>query len=193
MTMVHPFDDLDIIAGQGTIGLELMEAFPEIDTAIVPLSGGGLISGIAFTLKTINPSIDIIGVSMERGPAMVDSLKAGKVVDIVEEPTIADALAGGLNKDNQFTFPMAQKYVDQTVLVSEEEIAAAMWFAVEKHHLILEGGAAVGIAALLSKKPMKLGTSIAVVLSGANVSMQVFKNIVDQGENSQSGHGVSIK
>ena len=99
MTMVHPFDDLDIIAGQGTIGLELFEDFPEVDTVIVPLSGGGLMAGIAFAVKTINPRIHVVGVSMERGPAMVESLKAGRVVDIVEEPTIADALAGGLNKD----------------------------------------------------------------------------------------------
>ncbi len=182
MTMVHPFDDLEIIAGQGTIGLELIEVFPEIDTVIVPLSGGGLMAGIAFALKTIMPTIHTVGVSMERGPAMVESLKAGQVVDIIEEPTIADALAGGLNKDNKYTFPMVQQYVDETVLVSEEEIAEAILFCVKQQHLIVEGAAAVGIAALLSKTVNKLGKNIAVVLSGANVSMQVLKKIIDEGD-----------
>ena len=181
MTMVHPFDDLEIISGQGTIGLELFEDFPDMDTIIVPLSGGGLMSGIAFTVKSIKPKIRVVGVSMERGPAMVDSLKAGHVIDIVEEPTIADALAGGLNKDNKYTFPMVQTYVDETVLVSEEEIADAMWFCLKHNHIVIEGGAAVGVAALLSNKVQKIGKNVAVVISGANVSMETLNMILDKG------------
>ena len=183
--MVHPFDDLNIIAGQGTIGLELFEDFPEVDTLIVPLSGGGLMAGIAFTVKSIRPDIHVIGVSMERGPAMVDSLKAGHLVDIVEEPTLADALAGGLNRDNRYTFPMVQQYVDETVLVSEEEIAEGMWYCLNQHKMVVEGGAAVGISALLSKKTQRLGNNIAVVISGANVSMKVIKSIINMGDNWQ--------
>jgi threonine dehydratase len=183
LTMVHPFDDLAIIAGQGTIGLELQEEIPEIDTVLVPLSGGGLMSGIAFAVKAIRPSIHVVGITMEQGAAMVESLAAGRVVDIIEEPTLADALAGGLNKDNKYTYPMVKQYVDETVLVSEEEIAEAMYFCLEEHHIILEGGAAVGVAALLSKKVKKLGKTIAVVLSGGNVSMEVLKKIINQGEN----------
>ncbi len=182
MTMVHPFDDLEIIAGQGTIGLELIEVFPEIDTVIVPLSGGGLMAGIAFALKTSKPAIHVVGVTMERGAAIFESLKAGQVVDIIEEPTIADALAGGLNKDNKYTFPMVQQYVDETVLVSEEEIAEAIWFCVKQQHIIVEGGAAVGIAALRANKVNKLGKNIVVVLSGANVPMQVLKKIIAEGD-----------
>lgn len=181
MTMVHPFDDLEIIAGQGTIGLELFEDFPDVDTVIVPLSGGGLLSGIAYTVKSIMPKIHVVGVSMDRGPAMVESLKAGRLVDVVEEPTLADALAGGLNKDNKYTFPIVQKYVDETVLVSEEEIGEAMWFCLNQHRILIEGGAAVGIAALLSGKVQQLGNDIAVVISGANVSMQTLKMIIDKG------------
>jgi threonine dehydratase len=138
-------------------------------------------SGIAFTVKSIMPKIHVVGVSMGFGPAMVESLKAGRVVEIVEEPTLADALAGGLNKDNRYTFRMVQKYVDETVLVSEEEIAEAMMFCLSKQHIVVEGGAAVGVAALLSNKGRKIGDNVAVVISGANVSMEILKKLFDKG------------
>ncbi len=176
LVMVHPFDDPFVIAGQGTIGLELLEDLPEIDTVVVPLSGGGLLAGIALALKSASANIRTIGVSMERGPAMVESLRAGKVVDIVEEPTIADALAGGLGP-NVYTFNLIQKYVDQTVLVSEKEIAEAMAFALEKHRLVVEGGGAVGIAALLHHKVKEVGRNTAVVLSGSNVDIPLLLRI----------------
>jgi threonine dehydratase len=182
LTMVHPFDDPFIIAGQGTIGLELLEDFPQIDMAIVPLSGGGLISGIALALKSTAPSIQVIGVTMERGPAMFESLQAGKIVEVEEEPTLADALAGGIGFDNAYTFSMVQKYVDDAVLVSEDEIAGAMVFALEKHRLIVEGGGAVGIAAILHGKVKELGERVAVVVSGANVELStLFKIAREQG------------
>lgn len=176
LTMIHPFDDPFVIAGQGTIGLELLENLPEIDTVVVPLSGGGLLAGIALALKSASAGIRTVGVSMERGPAMVESLRAGKVVDVVEEPTIADALAGGLGP-NFYTFNMIQKYVDETVLVSEEEIAEAMAFALEKHRLVVEGGGAVGIAALLHHKVKEVGSNTAVVLSGSNVDTYLLLQI----------------
>jgi threonine dehydratase len=171
LTMVHPFDDPYVIAGQGTIGLEMMEELPEIDTVIVPLSGGGLLGGIALTLKSINPKIQTIGVSMDRGPAMIESLKAGKIVEVVEEPSLADALIGGLGRENKHTFNIIRDNVDQLVLVSEDEIAAGMTFALEKEHLVVEGGGAVGIAALLANKVDKLGERVAILISGSNVSM----------------------
>lgn len=177
LTMVHPFDDPLVIAGQGTIGLELLEDLPQLDTVVVPLSGGGLLAGIALALKSADPSVRTIGVSMERGAAMVDSLKAGKIVDIMEEPTLADALAGGLNPDNTYTFKMIQQYVDDTVLVSEEEIAAAMAFAFKQHHLVVEGGGAVGIAALLHNKIERLGKQVVVVVSGGNVDTSLLMQI----------------
>jgi threonine dehydratase len=178
LTMIHPFDDPYVIAGQGTIGLELLEDLPEIDTVVVPLSGGGLLGGIALALKTADAETRAIGVSMERGPAMVESLRAGKVVNIVEEPTIADALAGGIGP-NVYTFDLMQEYVDDTVLVSEEEIAGAMTFALEKHHLVVEGGGAVGIAALLTGKAQRLGAHVAVVVSGSNVEPSLLLKIAE--------------
>jgi threonine dehydratase len=176
LTMVHPFDDPAVIAGQGTIGLELLEDDPEIDTVLIPLSGGGLMSGIALTLKHLRPSLRTIGVSMGRGPAMVESVRAGQLVDVVEEPTLADALAGGLNKDNRYTFEMVRKYVDDYVLVSEEEIARAMVTALQEK-LVVEGGGAVGIAALLSGKLRSLGQRVAVVISGGNVDLSLLMDV----------------
>lgn len=179
LTFVHPFDDPAVIAGQGTIGLELLEDYPEIDTVVVPLSGGGLISGIALALKSHKPEIRTIGVTMERGPAMVESLKAGRIVDIVEEPTIADALAGGIGLDNRFTFRMVRELMDEAVLVSEDEIARAMTFALERNHLVIEGGGAVGLAAILGNRVRNLGQHVAIVISGGNVEIplliQVYK------------------
>jgi len=169
--MVDSFDDPLVIAGQGTIGLELLEDLPEIDTAIVPLAGGGLLGGIALALKSTHPTIRVVGVSMERAPVMYYSLKAGAPVEMEEQETLAHALEGGLGRDNQYTFRMVQELVDDVVLVSEEAIAEAMLFALEKHHLVVEGAGAVGIAALLHRKVRGLGRNVAVVVSGGNVEI----------------------
>jgi threonine dehydratase len=181
-TWIDPFDDLEVIAGQGTIGLELLEDRPEIDTAIVPLSGGGLISGIALALKSASPGIRVIGVSMERAPVMYHSLRAEKPIEMDEQETLADALAGGLGLDNQHTFRLVQKYVDETLLVSEDEIAAGMAFALQEHHLVVEGGGAVGIAALLHGRVKEMGDQVAVVLSGGNVDVARLVQIAQGGE-----------
>jgi len=176
LTMIHPFDDPHVIAGQGTIGLEIMDQEPEIDTVIVPLSGGGLLGGIALTLKSIDPRIQTIGVSMEKGAAMIESLKTGNVVEIVEQPSLADALIGGLGPENRYSFKINQKYVDRTIPVTENEIAMGMTFALEKEHLVVEGGGAVGIAALLAGKAKDLGRKAALVISGSNVSLSTLLN-----------------
>jgi threonine dehydratase len=180
LTMIHPFDDPYVIAGQGTIGLELIEDLPEIDSVIVPLSGGGLLGGIALTLKSINPKIRTIGVSMDRGPAMFESLKAGRIMEVIEEPTLADALVGGIGKNNAHTFAIIQQFVDETVLVSEGEIAAGMTFALERHQLVLEGGGAVGIAAVLAGKVKEIGENTAIVISGANVDLPVLIEVAQK-------------
>jgi threonine dehydratase len=148
-----------------------------LDTVVIPLSGGGLLGGIAFALKSADPKIHVVGVMMERGPAMVESLRAGRLVDIVEEPTLADALAGGIIP-NKYTFKLVQKTIDETVLVSEEEIGAAMAFALEHHHLVVEGGGAVGLAAVRSGKIQRMGKRVAVVISGANVDMPLLLQVV---------------
>jgi threonine dehydratase len=180
LTFIHPFDDLAVIAGQGTIGLELIEDFPEIDTVIVPLSGGGLLSGIALALKSKNPQLRAVGVTMERGAAMVESLRAGKVIDIVEEPTLADALAGGIGLDNHFTFQMIRELMDEAVLVSEEEIARAVTFALERYHLVIEGGGAVGLAAILGTKIRKSEGNMAIVISGGNIEIASLAKIYQE-------------
>ena len=180
LTMIHPFDDPYVIAGQGTIGLELIEDLPEIDSVIVPLSGGGLLGGIALTLKSINPKIRTIGVSMDRGPAMFESLKAGRIMEVIEEPTLADALVGGIGKNNAHTFAITQQFVDETVLVSEGEIAAGMTFALERHQLVVEGGGAVGIAAVLAGKVKEIGENTAIVISGANVDLPVLIEVAQK-------------
>ena len=177
LTMIDPFDDPLVIAGQGTVGLELLEDLPEIDTAIVPLSGGGLIAGIALACKSASPSIRMIGVTMDRAPVMVHSLRAGTPIQMEEEDTIADALVGNIGVSNKYTFRMVQKYVDDTILVSDEEIAAAMAFALEQHHLVVEGGGAVGIAALLHQRATGLGHTVAVVVSGSNTSLPLLLKV----------------
>ncbi|MFQ6100266.1 MAG: pyridoxal-phosphate dependent enzyme [Anaerolineae bacterium] len=180
LTMIDSFDDPFVIAGQGTIGLELLEDWPELDTAIVPLAGGGLLGGIALALKSANPAIRVVGVSMERAPVMYYSLKAGTPIEMEEEETIAHALAGGLGRNNQYTFRMVQEYVDDVVLVSEEAIAEAMVFALEEHHLVVEGAGAVGIAALLHQKVREVGRNVVVVVSGSNVEIPLLLKIAQE-------------
>jgi threonine dehydratase len=178
LVFVSPFDDAHVIAGQGTIGLELLEDQPALDTVLVPLSGGGLIGGIALALKSADRSIRVIGVSMERGPAMIRSLAAGRPVAIAEEPSLADSLGGGIGLDNRYTFALARDLVDETILVSETEIAAAMAHLYWQEQQIVEGGAAVGVAALLAGKVKAPGANLAVVLSGRNIDMRRFSEIV---------------
>ena len=177
LVAVSPFDDPDVIAGQGTMGLEMLEQHPELRCAIVPLSGGGLISGVALALKTANPAIRVIGVSMERAPVMYHSLQAGKPVAMPEEDTLADSLRGGIGLDNRYTFAMVQRYVDDVVLVSEEAIAQAMAFLFREHGLVSEGGAAVGVAALLQQQVQQGGDTV-VVTCGRNVAMGLFLRTV---------------
>lgn len=171
LTMISAFDDLHIIAGQGTIGLEILEELPQVDTVIVPLSGGGLMGGVAAALKHADPAIRLIGVSQDRGPAMALSLQAGAPVPVVEEPSLADSLLGGIGLENRYTFPLIRDLVDEVILASEEEIAAAMVHALRQEKQVVEGGGSVGIAALLANKIAPLGAHVAVVVSGGNVDM----------------------
>lgn len=175
---VPPFDDFDIIAGQGTLGLEIVEDFPEVEEVLVPLSGGGLIAGVALAVKGSLPGTRIVGISMERGPAMYHSLQAGKPVPVTEEESLADSLGGGIGLDNRFTFALVRDLVDEVVLLSEEEIASGMRHLFREERLVTEGGAAVGVAALLAAKAGGKGRATAVVVSGCNVDMDAFLSIV---------------
>lgn len=178
LTLVHPFDDPLVIAGQGTLGLEMLNDLLELDTAIVPLSGGGLIAGIALALKSAVPTMRIIGVSMERAPVMYHSLQAGYPVQMPEEETLADSLLGGIGLDNQYTFDIVQRLVDDVVLVSEEEIARGMAFLMREHHLVAEGAGAVGVAALLAGRITELGQNVGVVVSGGNVAIEDLLRVI---------------
>jgi len=177
LTRIPPFDDPHIIAGQGTIGIEILEDLPDVDTIVVPLSGGGLISGIALAVKSADTRIHVIGVSMERVPVMYHSLQAGKPVEMDEGQTLAEGLAGGIGLDNQYTFRLVQRLVDETVLVSEEEIAEAMRFMLDKHHMAIEGAAAVGIAAVMHQKARLTGTNVVIVISGGNVDATILRRV----------------
>ncbi len=178
MTLLSPFDHPHVIAGQGTLGLEMIEDLPALDTVIVPLSGGGLLGGIALTLKTISPRIRTIGVSMERGTAMVESLRVGKPVLVEELPTLADSLGGGIGLDNRYTLPLVRDFVDQTVLVGEAQIAAAVHHAYWQERQIIEGGGAVGIAALRAGLISEPGTTL-VLLSGGNIDLHLHQRLIN--------------
>jgi threonine dehydratase len=170
MIEVPPFDDPAIIAGQGTIGLELMEEVSELDTIVVPLSGGGLAGGIALAAKAIKPSLRVIGVSMERGAAMQASLAVGRPVAVEEVASLADSLGGGIGGANRWTFDLCRRLLDDVVLVGEVEIYRAMAHLLREDRLVAEGAAAVGVAALLSGKIVPRGPT-ALIVSGRNVDM----------------------
>lgn len=178
LTMISPFDHADVIAGQGTLGLELSEQFPEIETAVIPLSGGGLLSGVATALKARRAgAARVIGVSQERGPAMAESLKAGRPVEVTETPTLADSLGGGIGLPNRLTFGLVKALMDQLVLVSEAEIAAGIRHAYWAERQVIEGGAAVGVGALLAGKVRSTGPT-AVLMCGRNIDMALHHRIV---------------
>ena len=179
LILISPFDHPDVIAGQGTIGLELLEDFPEIDCVVVPLSGGGLIGGIALALKAASPKIHVVGVTMENGPAMVLSLKAGEPVEVVEEESLADSLGGGIGLENRYTLRLVEELVDETLLVSENEIGEAIRHVFETQRMVLEGGAAVGTAALLAKKLEVHGQNVALIYSGNNISEKKLSKVLD--------------
>jgi threonine dehydratase len=177
LSVLPPFDHAAIIAGQGTIGLEMVEDVPEVGTVLVPLSGGGLAAGIACAIKALRPQARIIGVSMERGAAMHASLGAGKPVLVEEEPSLADSLGGGIGLDNRFSFTMCRDLLDDVVLLSEEEIAAGIVHAYAKEREILEGAGAVGIGALLAGKVKAKGPTV-VLLSGRNIDMDLHRRVI---------------
>jgi threonine dehydratase len=178
-TMLPPFDHPHIIAGQGTLGLEMLEQVPGVDTVLVQLSGGGLISGIARAIKTQKPDVRIVGVSMQRGAAMAASQQAGKPVEVEELPTLADSLGGGIGLDNQWTFNMVRDYVDEIVLLSEDEIADGIRHAYFSEQAIVEGGGAVGLAALLAGK-VQPGNNTIVLMSGKNIDMELHRRIINR-------------
>ena len=180
LALVHPFDDPLVVAGQGTVGIEILEDQPDVDTVITGLSGGGLISGIALAVKAANPGARIVGVTMENGAAMYESVRAGRPVEVEETASLADSLGGGIGLDNRYTYDLVRALVDDFILVTESEIAGAMRHLFLNDRIIAEGGGAVSVAAVLANRIPNLAGNVTCVVSGGNVDMAVFTRIVSE-------------
>lgn len=178
-TFVHPFDDPKVIAGQGTIGLEILEQKPDVEAVIVPIGGGGLISGVAYAIKTLRPEIKVYGVQSSGAPSMARSLQEGHITHLSSVSTIADGIAvkePGIN-----TFEMVNKYVDEVVTVSDDEIAAAILMLLETQKVVSEGAGAVSVAAaMFNKVPIK-GKKTVCLVSGGNIDVNTLNRVINRG------------
>lgn len=179
LTFLHPFDDETVIAGQGTIGLELLEQVPGLEAVIVPIGGGGLIGGVACAIKESNPKIRVIGVQTERLPSMLRAQETGRPVTVPAEATIADGIA--VRRAGEQTVPLVAKYVDELLAVDEEEIASAILVLLEREKTLAEGAGAAGLAALLQKKTSLKGERTAVVVGGGNIDVTLLSKIIERG------------
>jgi threonine dehydratase len=168
---IPPFDDPLVIAAQGTVGLEMLQQQPNLNLLIVPVSGGGLLSGVALAARAIKPDIEIVGVTSHRDAALYESIKAGKVVVVDERPSVADALPGPIPLDNRYTFEMCRDLVDEIVPIPEERIAAAMRYCLDYEQVVLEGAGAASIAYVLENQELS-GKKVAAVCSGNNISKE---------------------
>ena len=178
-TFVHPFDDPKVIAGQGTIGLEIHEEMPDVEAVIVPIGGGGLISGVAFAIKTLRPEIKVYGVQSSGAPSMVASLQEGAIRHLNNVSTIADGIA--VKEPGVNTFELCNKYVDEVVTVSDEEIAAAILALIEQQKLVAEGAGAVSVAAaMFNKVPIK-GKKTVCLVSGGNIDVNTLSRVITRG------------
>lgn len=182
---ISPFDDPLVICGQGTIGLELLEDRPDLAAILVPLSGGGLAAGVALAAKAIKPSIRVIGVTMDRGAAMAASVRAGHPVEVEEVESLANSLGGGIGLGNRLSFPICRALLDDYVLVTEDEIYDAMQTLYYEDRMVAEGASVVGIAAVKAGKLPSFGGPVATILTGRNVDMASFTDIV-------AGRGVRL-
>ena len=174
---ISPFDDARVIAGQGTIGAEMIEARPDLDMVLVPLSGGGLAAGVAVAVKSVQPQVRVIGVTMDRGAAMHASLAAGHPVEIEEVPSLADSLGGGIGLNNKLSFPLCRDWLDDTILVTEDEIRDAMQVLFFEDRMVAEGASVVGLAAVLSGKVQPEGPT-GTIVTGRNLDMAQFLRIM---------------
>ena len=178
-TLIHPFDDEQVVAGQGTIGLEVLEQLPDAEAVIVPIGGGGLISGVAFAIKSLNPNIKVYGVQAANAPSMAQSRKEGKQITLNTAATFADGIA--VKHPGDLTFALTQQYVDDVVTVSEDEIAAAILTLMEKQKLVAEGAGAVSVAAALFHKVPIQGKKTVCILSGGNIDVNILSRVITRG------------
>ena len=178
-TFVHPFDDEDVIAGQGTIALEVLNDLDNIDAIVVPVGGGGLISGIAYTAKHIRPSVKVYGVQMTGAPSMYNSIHDGKIETLDTVQTVADGIAVKRPGDN--TFEIVKKYVDDIALVSEDEVSSAILALIEKQKMIAEGAGAASVAAVMFNKFDLKGKRVVCIVSGGNIDVTSLSRVIDRG------------
>ncbi len=176
MYYLSPYNDPEVIAGQGTCGVEILQQMPDIDAVFVAIGGGGLISGVASVLKSHNPGVVVYGCQPEASPVMARSIAAGRILDLPSEPTLSDGTAGGIEA-NAITFPLCQELVDESVLVSETEIADAMRIYLDAEQEPLEGAAGVALAAVLKHRSAIEGRKVVVVICGGNVSQEVLDSL----------------
>ena len=189
-TFVHPFDDEDVIAGQGTIGLEILDQLDNIDAVVVPIGGGGLISGVAFAIKSLKPSIKVYGVQAANAPSMYESVKQKKQITLDTVSTFADGIA--VKHPGDLTFEIVNKYVDGIVTVSEDEIAMAILALMEKQKLVSEGAGATAVAAVIANKIPVKGKNVVCVVSGGNIDVNILSRVLTRGLSS-SGRNVSMQ
>ena len=176
-TFIHPFNDDEVIAGQGTIGLEILDQLADVDAVICPIGGGGLISGVAYAIKTLNPNVKVYGVQAENAPSMARSVETGEAVTLDTVQTFADGIA--VKHPGDVTFEMVRKYVDAVVTVSEDEIAAAILALIEKQKLIAEGAVSVA-AAMFHKLPIE-GKKVVCIVSGGNIDVNILSRVITRG------------
>ncbi|MBE6736796.1 MAG: threonine ammonia-lyase [Ruminococcaceae bacterium] len=189
-TFVHPFNDEDVIAGQGTIGLEILEQVPDVDAVIVPVGGGGLISGVAYAIKALNPNVKVYGVQASGAPSMVNSVKEGKIKRLASVTTIADGIA--VKEPGDLTFDIVSQYVDELVTVTDDEVAAAILALIEQQKLCAEGAGAVSVAAAMFNKVPVAGKKVVCLVSGGNIDVTILSRVIDRGL-LKSGRTLSIQ
>ena len=178
-TFVHPFDDDDVIAGQGTIGLELLEQLPDLDAVIVPIGGGGLISGVAFAIKHLNPNVKVYGVQASGAPSMLNSIEHNKIERMGFVRTIADGIA--VKEPGEHTFEYCRQYVDEIVTVSDDEISTAILALIEQQKVIAEGAGAVAVAAAMFNKVPVKGKKVICLVSGGNIDVTILSRVIGRG------------
>jgi threonine dehydratase len=176
---ISPYNDLDVIAGQGTIGVELWRQCPTLDAVFIAIGGGGLTSGIASYLKSVHPGVRVVGCWPENSAALYAALQAGRIVDVPEQPTLSDGTAGGI-ESGAITFDIAREVIDDCVLVSEAEIADAIRFVLTEHRLVIEGAAGVAVAAFRKTVVRYAGMTIAIILCGGNIATTTLATVLTQ-------------
>ena len=178
-TFIHPFDDENVIAGQGTIGLEILDEMDDVDAVVVPIGGGGLISGVAFALKSLRPDIKVYGVQAAGAPSMFNAIRDGKIERLDSVSTIADGIA--VKEPGEHTFELCSKYVDEIVTVSEDEISSAILALMEQQKMIAEGAGAVSVAAVMFNKLPVQGKKVVCVVSGGNIDVTILSRVISRG------------